>query len=319
MKFNHKKTIIGLFLFMDLMVCGFLIGKSAIKNATRRLFIPEVTEDKTIEDSMIFVNEGIATVIEYTVTSEEDLAVAQEIIMNEQQELILEQNKISQAIITSNKKEDAAKKAKIKAAQAKKQREQALKLAEQRRKQAEEDAKQLQIALANEEKAKAAAEAKAKAASANAKQQTQNAQSNQTSNTNSNKTTVKKSFTGYDVASYALKFNGKSYVFGGQWNGELPYTGTDCSGFTMGVYKHFGITIPRVARDQAKVGREIALKDIQPGDLVFYSGNGGVSVTHAALYIGNGQIIHAQTPYLGIGISKIKLGTLVRTNIRRVI
>lgn len=312
MKFNHKKTIIGLFLFMDLMVCGFLMGKSAIKNATRRLFIPEATEDKTIEDSMIFVNEGIATVIEYTVTSEEDLAVAQEIIMNEQQELILEQNKISQAIITSNKKEDAAKKAKIKAAQAKKQREQALKLAEQRRKQAEEDAKQLQIALANEAKAKAAAEAKAK-------QQAQIAQSNQTSNTNSNKTTVKKSFTGYDVAGYALKFNGKSYVFGGQWNGELPYTGTDCSGFTMGVYKHFGITIPRVARDQAKVGREIALKDIQPGDLVFYSGNGGASVTHAAIYIGNGQIIHAQTPYLGIGISKIKLGTLVRTNIRRVI
>lgn len=304
MKFNHKKTIIGFFLFMDLMVCGFLIGKSAIKNATRRLFIPEATEDKTIEDSMIFVNEGIATVIEYTVTSEEDLAVAQEIIMNEQQELILEQNKISQAIITSNKKEAAAKKAKIKAAQAKKQREQALKLAEQRRKQAEEDAKQLQIALANEAKAK---------------QQAQNAQSNQTSNTNSNKTNVKKSFTGYDVARYALKFNGKSYVFGGQWNGELPYRGTDCSGFTMGVYKHFGKTIPRVARDQAKVGREIALKDIQPGDLVFYSGNGGKSVTHVALYIGNGQIIHAQTPYLGIGISKIKLGTLIRTNIRRVI
>lgn len=317
MKFNHKKAIIGAFLFMDLMVCGFIMGKGAIKNATRRLFIPAETEEKTIEDSMLFVNEGTATVIEYTVTSEEDLAVAQEIIMNEQQELILEQNKISQSIITSNKQVEAAKQAKIKAAQAKKQREEAIKLAEKRRKQAEEDAKQLQIALANEAKAKAAAAAKAK-------QQTQVAATTSNSNTASNSNTVKPKETkpqvsGYAVASYALKFDGKSYVFGGQWNGELPYTGTDCSGFTMGVYKHFGITLPRVARDQAKVGREIALKDIQPGDLVFYSDNGGYSVTHAALYIGNGQIIHAQTPYLGIGISKIKLGTLVRTNIRRVI
>ena len=314
MKFSHKKAIIGLFLFMDLLVCGFLMGKPAIKNATRRLFIPEATEDKTIEDSMIFVNEGIATVIEYTVTTEEDLAVAQEIIMNEQQELILEQNKISQAIITSNKKVEAAKQAKIKAAQEKKRKEQAAKLAEQRRKQAEEDAKQLQIALANE--AKAAEEAKQKTqVAATQSNQTSNAKSNTTTTT----TTTKKTFTGYDVASYALKFNGKGYVMGGQWNGEMPYTPTDCSGFTMGVYKHFGITIPRVARDQAKVGREVALKDIQPGDLVFYSGNGGYSVTHAAMYIGNGQIIHAQTPYLGIGISNIKLGTLIRTNIRRVI
>ena len=125
MKLSHRKAIIGTFLFMDLMVCGFIIGKGALKNATRRVFIPEKHEDITIEDSMVFVNEGTAMVIEYNVTTEEDLVVAQEIIMNEQQELMLEQNKISQSIITSNKKVEEAKQAKIKAEQAKKAREKA--------------------------------------------------------------------------------------------------------------------------------------------------------------------------------------------------
>lgn len=313
MKLNRKTVLISAFLFMDCMVGGVIIGKAAIKNATRRLFVPENHEVRTIEDSMLFVNEGVTNFIEYSVATEEDLAVAQEIIMNEQEELILEQKQISQAIITSNKQVEAAKAAKIKAAQEAKAKAEAVKLAEERRKKAEEDAKQLQIALAQEAKAKA--EAESKKVQTQAKEQTSTQEV--TSQNTTTATTTKVS--GYDVANYALKFNGKSYVFGGQWNGELPYTGTDCSGYTQGVYKHFGINIPRVARDQARAGYEVALKDIQPGDLVFYSGNGGRSVTHAAMYIGNGKIIHAQTPSLGIGISNIRLGTLIRVHIRRVI
>lgn len=316
MKLNRKTILLGAFLFMDCVVGGVIIGKTAIKNATRRLFVPEESHEVyTIEDSMVFVNEGVANFIEYSVASEEDLLVAQEIIMNEQQELILEQKQISQAIVTSNKQIEAAKQAKIKAAQEAKAKAAAAKAAEERRKKAEEDAKQLQIALAQEAKAKAEAEAKAKAEAQKTEENTE-----EEGETTSNKVeVVPPKVSGYDIANYALKFNGKSYVFGGQWNGELPYTGTDCSGFTQGVYKHFGVTLPRVARDQAKIGKEVALKDIQPGDLVFYSGNGGASITHVSIYIGSGKIIHAQTPYLGIGISNIQLGTLIRTNIRRVI
>ena len=130
-----------------------------------------------------------------------------------------------------------------------------------------------------------------------------------TSTTNSTK--------GTEIANYAKKFVGKSYRMGGSWNGELPYKATDCSGFTQGVYKHFGISLPRVARDQAKVGKKVSWNALQPGDLVFYSGNGGKSVTHVAIYIGNSKIVHAQTPSLGIGITTSNI--MVKMTARRVI
>ncbi len=124
------------------------------------------------------------------------------------------------------------------------------------------------------------------------------------------------SATGIAIAQYSMKFNGKAYVFGGYWNGEMPYTPTDCSGFMQGLYKHFGINIPRTARAQAQVGREVSIKDIQPGDLVFYS-NGGPYITHVAMYIGNGKIIHARTPGLGIGVNSVFI--MRRITIRRII
>jgi len=140
-----------------------------------------------------------------------------------------------------------------------------------------------------------------------------------TSNSNTKKSTTNttNSSKGSQIAAYAKKFVGKSYRMGGSWNGEMPYTSTDCSGFTQGVYKHFGISLPRVARDQAKVGKKVSFSELQPGDLVFYSGNGGRSITHVALYIGNGKIVHAQTPRLGIGITTYNI--MIKMTARRVI
>ena len=130
-------------------------------------------------------------------------------------------------------------------------------------------------------------------------------------------TSTTKSSKGVQIAEYAKKFVGKSYRMGGSWNGEMPYTATDCSGFTQGVYKHFGISLPRVARDQARVGKKVSFNELQPGDLVFYSGNGGKSITHVAMYIGNGKIVHAQTPKLGIGITTYNI--MIKMTARRVI
>ncbi len=140
-----------------------------------------------------------------------------------------------------------------------------------------------------------------------------------TKNTTATKSTTSttKSSKGVQIAEYAKKFVGKSYRMGGSWNGEIPYTATDCSGFTQGVYKHFGISLPRVARDQAKVGKKVSFNELQPGDLVFYSGNGGKSITHVAMYIGNGKIVHAQTPKLGIGITTYNI--MIKMTARRVI
>ena len=138
-----------------------------------------------------------------------------------------------------------------------------------------------------------------------------------TSNTTSSTSNKTNSAKGVQIANYAKQFVGKPYRMGGQWNGEYPYTATDCSGFTQGVYRHFGYSIPRVARDQARIGKAVSWNDLQPGDLVFYSGNGGRSVTHVAMYIGNGKIVHAQTPSLGIGITTYKI--MIRMTARRVI
>jgi len=99
------------------------------------------------------------------------------------------------------------------------------------------------------------------------------------------------------VVAYAKQFLGNPYVYGGTSLTE----GADCSGFTMKVFEHFGISTGRTSRDQADKGREISLSAIQPGDLLFYAN--GDYINHVALYIGGGQVIHASTPQKGITIS----------------
>ena len=104
------------------------------------------------------------------------------------------------------------------------------------------------------------------------------------------------------VVAYAKQFVGCPYVYGG----SSLSGGTDCSGFTRGVYAHFGISLPRTSRAQAGAGRTISTGELQPGDLIFYA-NGG-SIYHVAMYIGGGQIIHAIDESQGIGITGLNTG-----------
>lgn len=99
------------------------------------------------------------------------------------------------------------------------------------------------------------------------------------------------------VVAYAKQFLGNPYVYGG----TSLTNGTDCSGFTQGVYAHFGIAIGRSSRDQAAKGKEISVSSVQAGDLLFYAS--GNYINHVALYIGNGQVIHASNSRTGIIIS----------------
>ena len=102
---------------------------------------------------------------------------------------------------------------------------------------------------------------------------------------------------GTELVNYALQFVGNPYV----WGGTSLTDGCDCSGFTMRVYEHFGITIPR-AGGQQTCGRVVSLAEIQPGDLLFYD-HGTGEIQHVALYMGGGQIVHASNSTTGIIVS----------------
>ena len=113
-----------------------------------------------------------------------------------------------------------------------------------------------------------------------------------------------------DIASYALQFVGNPYVYGG----TSLTNGTDCSGFVMSVYAAFGISLPRTTGGQAASGYGVSIDEAQPGDIVSYGYNGYVS--HSALYIGNGMIVHASTPELGIRVDSMYIMPII--TIRRI-
>lgn len=100
-----------------------------------------------------------------------------------------------------------------------------------------------------------------------------------------------------DLVNYALQFVGNRYV----WGGESLTRGVDCSGYTMKIYQRYGIYLPHSSRAQPNHGTKISRDQIRPGDLIFY-GN-GKSINHVAIYIGNGQVVHASNARDGIKIS----------------
>ena len=160
---------------------------------------------------------------------------------------------------------------------------------EAERKAAEEAARKA------EEKARKAEEAKA--AKAAAKKSSKSSSKSSSSSSSEKSYSAPSGSNGQAVVNYASQFVGNPYVYGG----SSLTNGTDCSGFTMSVFAHFGISTGRSSRDQAAKGKEVAVSAVQPGDLLFYAS--GNYINHVALYIGNGQVIHASTAKSGIKIS----------------
>ena len=105
-----------------------------------------------------------------------------------------------------------------------------------------------------------------------------------------------------EICEYARQFVGNPYV----WGGTSLTKGADCSGFTMSVYKKYGVSLPHSSKAQANCGKRISVSEVQPGDLVFY---GGKNIHHVAMYIGNGQVVHAQSAKTGIRISSMHYNT----------
>lgn len=99
-----------------------------------------------------------------------------------------------------------------------------------------------------------------------------------------------------DIAIEAKKHLGKPYKWGA--NGPNSF---DCSGYTKYVFSTVGKSLPRVSRDQAKVGEAIGRKDLRVGDLVFFDTTGAMNnrITHVGIYIGNNEFIHASSSKTG--------------------
>jgi len=109
-----------------------------------------------------------------------------------------------------------------------------------------------------------------------------------------------------ELIDFAKSFLGIRYV----WGGSTP-AGFDCSGFVGYVFKNFGISLPRVAEDQAQVGYKVySIKDLEPGDLVFFNTDKKFSrnVTHVGIYIGDGEFIHASSARKHVRIDRIDTG-----------
>ncbi|MBQ4177616.1 MAG: C40 family peptidase, partial [Lachnospiraceae bacterium] len=112
------------------------------------------------------------------------------------------------------------------------------------------------------------------------------------------------SASGSAIVSYACQFAGIPYV----WGGSSLTSGVDCSGFTMAVFSHFGISLPHFAASQYGCGTPVSLSDLAPGDLVFYNGSSG-SIEHVAIYVGGGSIIHARGTGYGVCYSSLNYDT----------
>ena len=122
------------------------------------------------------------------------------------------------------------------------------------------------------------------------------------------------SVTGDAIVNYARRYLGLRYK-----SGTPSLTnGSDCSGFTMLIFREFGVSLPRTVSGQIGRGTYVNKKDLQKGDLVFYKSRGSRGgASHVAIYIGGGQVIHESRPGVGVKISSVNMMQYVTA--RRVI
>ncbi len=163
------------------------------------------------------------------------------------------------------------------------------------------ESKNAEIArLAKEEREKEEAQAAAQRAT-----QAAAAVSNSSSSSSGTTYAAPSGSSGSSVVAYGSQFVGNPYVYGG----TSLTNGTDCSGFVMSVYSAFGVSLPHSSSALRSVGYGVSYDEMQPGDIVCYSG-------HVGIYAGNGQLLHASTYRTGITYSNVNYKNILA--IRRI-
>jgi cell wall-associated NlpC family hydrolase len=107
---------------------------------------------------------------------------------------------------------------------------------------------------------------------------------------------------GFTIATAALQLQGIPYRLGG-----TDVHGFDCSGLVQYVYALYGVALPRVVRDQYRVGRGVGLDDLEPGDLVFFSSDGD-QVSHVGIVIGGDRFVHAPNARGVVRVDSLAVG-----------
>ena len=276
-----------------------------------QLYLYEQTKEEVIEKQKA-LDEDMAELEEIkldAVSQEEELQLLvdeySENIENFEEQLSGAKEKASQYKEQIQKQSEQ-----IKALEAEEQR----KALEAAKKKAEEEAKR----KAEEEarrKAEEEASAKANEEGSNSEESSDNGDNNDEGNSSGSESSdggssggssSGGSAKGQEIANFACQFVGNPYVPGGTSLTE----GADCSGFTMAVYNHFGLSLPRSSYAQAGYGREVSYSEAQPGDIIYYGG-------HVGIYIGNGLIVHASTQATGIKISNALYRSII--TVRRIV
>ncbi len=111
-----------------------------------------------------------------------------------------------------------------------------------------------------------------------------------------------------DIIRTAMQYAGVPYVYGG----TSPVSGMDCSAFVRSVFRQYGVSLPRTAREQAQVGMSVPYENLQPGDRVYFACKNSYP-DHCGIYAGNGYFVHCSASKRGIAVDSLGSGLFART------